>query len=381
MSKTYNYCRLCNSTDLKLFLEVQKTAGNISRMLKKEELGLVKATDLKVYKCCQCGFTQLNKTLADDFYDEYLMGTSFSPQMDDYQMSQASNFINRYHLQGKSIIEVGCGDGGYLEKLNQAGAKAVGIEPSKKFRDEALKKNLKVYLGYVSKQNPIPNGEYDAFVTRQVLEHVPEIHDFLQGIKKSIKKDSIGLIEVPSLEKAIKDKRFYDFFPDHLNYYSKQTLKLALEMNQFEVIEIVHGMHDEYNIAYVKNIDSNEVFNMQESMLDIITQINNLITKEKQFNRKIAIWGAGGKGISTMAAANVEGVSYVIDTDPHKQGLFTPVLHLPIHSPEILNIQPVDTILITALAYTNEILDQLNQINFKGDIFLLNENIIHLKKH
>ena len=74
-----------------------------------------------------------------------------------------------------------------------------------------------------------------------------------------------------------------------------------------------------------------------------------------------------------MAAANVEGVSYVIDTDPHKQGLFTPVLHLPIHSPEILNIQPVDTILITALAYTNEILDQLNQINFKGASFGIND--------
>jgi SAM-dependent methyltransferase len=377
-NKTYDYCRLCHNDELNLFFEIQNASGNISRMLKKDEIGMVKTIDLKIYKCSRCGFVQLNETLDDDFYNDYLMASSFSQQMNTYQKEQALTFVEKFNLKNKRIVDVGCGDGCYVGKLKEAGAIVVGVEPSLKFRNEALKDGHTVFAGYVSKSTPVPDGKYDAFVTRQVLEHVPDIHDFLQGIKISLNKDAVGLIEVPSLEKAIKDKRFFDFFPDHLNYFSKSTLKLALELNQFEVLDVFDGMNDEYNIAHIRNKES-ESFDMQKFMFSIVNQINDLVSLEKSEKREIAIWGAGGKGISTMTAAKIEGISYVIDTDEHKQNLYTPILHLPIYSPDILKIRPVDTILITALAYQNEIIQQLKDLKFEGKIYLLSELLIRVQ--
>ncbi len=377
-NKIYNYCRLCHNDKLNLFFEIHNASGNISRMLKMEELGLVKPVDLNVYKCSRCGFVQLNQTLDDDFYNDYLMATSFSKQMNDYQKEQAFSFVKKFNLKDKLVVDVGCGDGSYLEKLLEAETIVVGIEPSSKFRNEALKKGHTVFSGYVTESTPVPDGIYDAFVTRQVLEHVPEIHDFLQGIKKSIKIDSVGLIEVPSLEKALKDKRFFDFFPDHLNYFSKSTLKLALELNQFEVIDVFDGMNEEYIIAYVRN-KGNQTIDMQKYISSIVDQIYTLVKHEKENNREIAIWGAGGKGISTMAVAQIKGISFVIDTDTHKQNLFTPILHLPIYSPQILKSHPVDTILLTALAYKDEIIQQLKDLKFEGKIYLLNESLIRVQ--
>jgi len=377
-SKTYNYCRLCHNEELDLFFEIHNASGNISRMLRKDQLGLVKPIDLKVYKCSRCGFVQLNETLEDDFYDDYLMTSSFSQQMNKYQQDQASSFVKKFNLYTKKLVDVGCGDGCYIGKLKEAGADAVGIEPSEKFRNEALKKEHVAYPGYVSKSSPVPGGKYDGFVTRQVLEHVPDIHDFLQGIRASLNPGSFGLVEVPSLEKALKDKRFYDFFSDHLNYFSKPTLKLALEINQFEVLDVFDGMQDEYNIAYVRTRE-NDGLDMQSYLQSIVNQINTLVSKQKETNKKIAIWGAGGKGVSVMAVSKIEGISYVIDTDQHKQNLYTPVRHFPIYSPDILKTQPVDTILITALAYKDEIIRQLKEIEFKGEIYLLSENLIRVQ--
>ncbi|WP_163540404.1 methyltransferase domain-containing protein, partial [Klebsiella pneumoniae] len=80
-----------------------------------------------------------------------------------------------------------------------------------------------VEAGYVTADRRLADGPFDGFVTRQVLEHVPDINDFLIGIRRNLKPGAYGLIEVPSLEKALEDRRFYDFFPDHLNYFSLET--------------------------------------------------------------------------------------------------------------------------------------------------------------
>lgn len=371
----FDNCRLCFNNELIEFLTIPNSSSNISRMLKIEEIGLLKPIELKVYKCSQCGFVQLNETLEDDFYDDYLMTASHSKQMLAFQLEQAKDFVKRYNLKGKTVVDVGCGDGNFMIKLIEAEVNVAGIEPSSKFRKEALKKGLNVSEGYVTKATPIPGGPYDAFVTRQVFEHVPNLHDFLQGIKKSIKPGAAGLVEIPSLEKAIKDKRFYDFFADHLNYYSQDSLKLVLELNGFIVDEVTDGMYGEYNIAYVRSKPI-ENLEFKKSMESIVLKINDLIQNNIEKGKKTSIWGAGGKGVSTMAVANIKGIEYVVDSDLHKQGLYTPIQHFPIVSPDYLKKNPVDCIIVTALAYKNEILNQLKNLGFDGKIILLGEDLL-----
>ncbi len=374
-------CRLCLREGLRPLLELPHSAANISRMLDQREIGMIPAVTVSVHACPWYGFVQITDSLGSTFYDDYLMTASHSPQMQDYQASQASDFVDRYGLRGKRVVEVGCGDGAYLERLSAAGAWPSGIEPSTRFREFALRRNLPVFAGYVTVQSPIPESPYDGFVTRQVLEHVPDPHDFLQGIRRSLAPGAAGLVEVPSLEQALQYQRFYDFFPDHLNYFSMRTLRLALEMNGFAVDALERGMEDEYHVAFVRLDLSPENARLQEHTDRIVAEVRGFLCEERAAGRRVAVWGSGGKGIAAMAVARAEGIAYVVDSDPHKHGRFTPVTHFPIVPPQRLKTEPVDTVLVTALAYRSEILRELfGPLGFSGRVAVLGPHLEIVKR-
>jgi len=381
MTASPDRCRLCFREGLLPMLELPHSAGNISRMLRENELGMISPVTVSVRECRWCGFVQIPKTLGATFYDDYLMTTSHSPQMQEYQAAQAAEFVAGGRLEGKRVVEVGCGDGAYLERRSTAGARPSGIEPSARFRELALHRGFPVFAGYVTAQAPIPESPYDGFTTRQVLEHVPDPHDFLQGIRSSLASGAAGLVEVPSLEQALEGRRFYDFFPDHLNYFSMRTLRLVLEMNGFAVDALQRGMGGEYNVAFVHLEPRSTDAQLQEHTDGIVGEIREFLREEQRGGRRVAVWGSGGKGIAAMAIARAEGVVYVVDSDPHKQGRYTPVTHFPIVAPQRLREDPVDTVFVTALAYRDEILRQLaGPLGFSGKIVVLGPHLEVMKR-
>lgn len=370
-------CRLCHSEGTRVCLELKRMPRNIQRLLRKNELDADYSVSLRLRQCDRCGFVQLPPVLDSDYYDDYLMTTSHSLQMRDYQDDQAKDFVERFDLQGKHVNEMGCGDGNYLSHLTAAGAIASGIEPSEKFRKLAIGRGFDVESGYVTSGRRLHGGPFDGFVTRQVLEHVPDIHDFLTGIRDNLKEGAYGLIEVPSLEKALLDRRFYDFFPDHVNYFSQRTLRLSLELNGFEVLETKSGMFGEYNIAFVRLPAVEDLSQVQSTVNSLSLEIELFIAKTKSKGKKVAIWGAGGKGLSVMSAADVSLVDVLVDGDVHKQGLYSPLSHLLVQDPEILkNDSELGAVLITAMAYHKEILKQLREgYGFAGTIALLGHTL------
>ena len=354
---------------------------NIQRLFTEDTLSEDKAVSLDVYRCNSCDFVHLNDVLEDDYYDDYLMTTSHSHQMQSYQREQAADFISRFGLQGKRVKEMGCGDGSYLDHLRDAGAIVSGIEPSRRFRAFALEKGYDVEEGYVTSERDLSGGPFDGFVTRQVLEHVPDVNDFLTGIRRNLQPGAYGLIEVPSLEKALQDRRFYDFFPDHLNYFSLDTLRFACRLNGFDVIDAYHGMYGEYNIALVINRARDDFSPVQQCVENLSSDIREFIARNRAEGRLVAVWGAGAKGLSVLAAAEISDVDILVDGDPHKRGLITPVSHLQVREPDELRGHPHAAILITAMAYRHEIEKTLlEEYGFRGELAILAERLEIVRK-
>jgi SAM-dependent methyltransferase len=376
------FCRLCGSSNLSVCLTLEHASRSIQRLLTRNQLSHDQDITLEVYQCKDCGFVQLTKTMEPDYYDEYVMTTSHSPQMKAFQNAQAFDFVNQYNLVGKRVIEIGCGDGNYLEYLQDAGATVFGIEPSRPFREIAQERGFDVISGYVGRRDPLVGDPYDAFVTRQVLEHVPDPNDFLQGIRQGLSAQGVGLVEVPSLEQAMEYGRFYDFFADHLNYFSSTTLRHALERNGFDVLHVSRGMNGEYNVAVVQRAPDYDFIGLQHTLHASVQDLRDYVNICQHEGKRVAIWGSGGKGITVMAVAQVKGVAYVVDSDPYKQGYFTPVSHIPIVAPERLLSDPVDTVIITALAYRDEIMTQLRQVlGFQGEVAVLGSQLHGLERN
>jgi SAM-dependent methyltransferase len=365
-------CRLCGAQARAPFLRLERAPANISRLLRREELARDRAIALPVWRCEACGFVQIDPVLSDTYYDDYLMTVSHSAQMRQYQREQAEDFVNRFGLRGKAVIEVGCGDGNYLEYLREAGAVASGTEPSARFRQLAVERGFTVHPGYVGAATPPPGGPYAGFATRQVLEHVPDPRDFLLGIRKALEPGAAALVEVPSLEQAMEGHRFYDFFSDHLNYFTARTLRLALERAGFEVVSTSRGMNGEFNVALGRVAADFEFVDFDAKVAALLNQLREWVEGCRARGLKVAAWGAGGKGIAAMAAAELKDIAYVVDGDPHKQGLHTPASGFPVVPPQRILEEPPGAVLLTALAYRDEILRELRgPLNFRGPVALL----------
>lgn len=367
----FNECRICGSIKWSLCLDLPRSTRNISKLLKDTELDNDHPINLKVYKCETCSFVQLDQTLEDDFYDDYVMTVSHSELMNNFQLEQARYFVETFKLENARIIEIGCGDRNFLTHLKRFAPNSIGLEPSMTFRHLAIEKGHQVLSDYVSIHSDLTGSPYDGFVTREVLEHVVDPNEFLRSIRRSLADNAIGLVEVPCLEKALRQNRFYDFFADHLNYFSLSTLKFVLEKNGFKVLELMHGMNDEFNVAIVQKAASNEFESMQQSVDSVCSSIKREIAKVQG---KTAVYGSGAKGLTILSNASItiNEIDYVMDSDPHKQGLFTPVSHLPVISPDILFNDSPDLIIITAMAYKDEIVDKLRTYyHYKGKLMVL----------
>ncbi len=181
-------CRLCNSKIFKDVLCLPRVSRNTLNMLEEPQFKYEAAPiSIQVLECKNCGLVQTVQVLDDEHYTDSFWSASHIKQMANHQKQQATNFVIKYGLQGKRIIDIGCGDGNYLDFIRQAGALAFGVEPAIKEAAIAAKEhNLTVFTCFVNRHFPAPQGPYDAFVARQVLEHIPDINDFLQGVRQSL---------------------------------------------------------------------------------------------------------------------------------------------------------------------------------------------------
>jgi cyclopropane fatty-acyl-phospholipid synthase-like methyltransferase len=210
-------CRLCGSAANAVALKLSGMPRWNHRLLEESEVATDRAVDLEIHRCGSCGFVSLPLQLQDDYYDDYVNAPSQSPQMQQFQRAQAHDFVERFGLRGKSVLEVGCGDGFFLDMLRAEGVECTGIEPSEAQRAIALARELRVEGGLLTADRRLPTGPFDAFATRQVFEHVPDPAAFLAAIRANLKPQAVGLVEVPNLDALIDESRFFDFIPEHLN--------------------------------------------------------------------------------------------------------------------------------------------------------------------
>jgi SAM-dependent methyltransferase len=377
------FCRICENEFFEEKLYFPKSPRNIERLLSREFLAQDTPVGLKVFQCKTCGHVQLLNQLQDDYYEEYLMTHSHVKKMLNFQKNQAQHFVDFFSLGGKRIFEAGSGDGQFSLILKELGCQVISNEPSAVARKACREKGLETIDGYVSAGSLSDlNGTFDAVIARQVLEHVPLPNDFMQGVKNLLKPDGVCLIEVPSLEQSIEQYRFFDFFPDHLSYFSSGSLTHLFSRNCFELVRLNRVMDGEYNEIWGRNKKNPDLMPLQEAADRISLSFKTFLDHETKSGRRVAIWGAGAKGVLTLSMVDVNPVAYLIDLDPVKEGRFIPVSHLQVSNPRRLLSEPVDTVIITAMAYKDEIISDLkNQYSFKGKIaFLSGGEIITLSE-
>ena len=363
----------------------------------KEELGEEKGITLRLHQCEACGLVQFDcEPVA--YYKDVIRSGGFSTTMVNLRKSQYRHFIDTYHLEGKKLIEAGCGQGEFLAVLSEFPVKAYGIENRDNLVDLAKEKGLKVWKQFaedgqiLAPADGSAKGPYDGFLSFNFLEHQPKPVSMLRCIAENLTEDGVGLITVPSLEYILQYDGYYELIRDHLAYYTFDTLRYAVEAAGFEVLEEEMINRDTLSVivrkrkqAHGKRIHEKKaekvlVSGLIESQDTIGREMNELIRGLKDQGKTLAVWGASHQGFTLASTTEIGAFAqYIIDSAPFKQGKYAPASHLLIVPPDHYHSDPVDAILIVAPGYTEEIAGTIKE-KFGQNIDILALKSNHLER-
>jgi len=366
-------CRICNSTNLTTIFESETCPKSSHKYAKDKQEAENSLTNIKVLRCTNCNTVQLDTDFTEEYSEDYQRNTAFS--------KSALEFINRNineysdsltNLKDKKIVEIGCGDGSFLKFLQDKGAKVTGFEPSGIAAGLAREKGLNILNTYFNKETIKDMDLFDGFVIRYVLEHIPNPNEFLKTIHSVCEDGAIGLIELPNYEKMNSEKRYFEFFREHVVYYSGDTLAQVLNNNGFELLKYYTVLNDEYLVAIVKRIDTAKRSKYFTNAFNTINKyLKKMIDDVTKNDEKVAFWGASGGGVSLINYANISPVKVdcIFDSDPNKWNRYTFGTAMKICEPTKEAISKINSIIILSPTYEKEISSALrDKFNFDGRI-------------
>ncbi|PIT88190.1 MAG: methyltransferase [Candidatus Magasanikbacteria bacterium CG10_big_fil_rev_8_21_14_0_10_36_32] len=365
---TVDKCRVCGQ---KLFEQPLLRYGNMPMAAQclpdEQSLKNDRGINLEIYQCSGCGLVQLNSESVP-YYKEVIRATIFSSEMKEFRMKQFTNFVEKYSLQNKKIIEIGSGRGENLFIMSQCGVNVFGIEYSADSVEQCVKNGLNVSKGFVENSNyVISDAPFDAFFSLSFIEHLPELNQVLQGIRNNLTDDAVGIVEVPNFDMILRSKLFSEFTRDHLFYFTKETFISTLEMNGFETVECGEVWHDYIISAVVKPIKN---FQTKPTVVKKIEKVdlssfynhqsklrNETEKYISQFQKgKVAVWGAGHQALAVISMLGLgDKIKYVVDSAVFKQDKYTPATHIPIVAPDMLHLDPMEAVIVIAGSYSEEV--------------------------
>ena len=372
-------CPICRTHSAELFLRRDTVPVHQNVLFEKREQALNIARGmLSIVICYHCGFVfnvDFDGSLLS--YDEKYENTqSYSPVFEKYLDDSIDYLVNKKGAKNCRIIEVGCGKGYFLRKLvEQGGNSGIGFDPSYIGPLELLDGKLRFNRGFYDEGSV--DLVADIIICRHVIEHIANPLDMLGTIRLALANSPQAQVffETPDVEWILKNQVVWDFFYEHCSYFSRPSIRLAFEKSGFLIDEIKNIFGGQYfwvearpisepNILALKDVEplTRLAKDFEKANNKLVARWRAQLIKIKQ-NGKIAVWGAGAKGVTfaNLFDPKQEMISCIIDVNPQKQNKYLPGTGHPIVNYEELIQRDIRTIIILNPNYRPEIEDLLKK--------------------
>jgi SAM-dependent methyltransferase len=397
-------CRLCGQVLRHGFVDLGMSPPCESyRTL--EQLNQVEAFyPLRVYVCAHCLLVQLEAYVSPDaIFTEYAYFSSYSDSWLKHASAYVDMISTRLGLNARSqVVEVASNDGYLLQYFQPKGIPALGIEPAANVAKVAVEKGVPTrveFFGEEYARRLVDEGtQADLIVGNNVLAQVPDLRDFVKGLKILLKPCGVITLEFPHLVRLVEEQQLDTIYHEHFSYFSMLSVKRCFEMHGLKVFDVeelpthggslrVYGAHVEdhskpvgeavtelVNREMQKGLDRLEYYSRFEAsarrtkhtLLDFLIQA-------KREGKSIAGYGAPGKGNTLLNYCGIrtDFLDYTVDRNPYKQGRFLPGTHIPIHHPDRIRETRPDYVLILPWNLKDEIVNQLSYIRAWGGRFVV----------
>ncbi len=403
-SETRFACRFCGAGEWTTFVDLGMSPLCQTHVERRDLGAMERFFPLHARVCHSCFLVQLDEFVAPaDIFSEYAYFSSYADTWVDHSRRYAESMQERLGLNRSSlVIEIASNDGYLLQHFVSAQVPVLGIEPAANVAEVARAKGVRTDVSFHGSANAAriaaEYGRADLVLGNNVLAHVPDLNDFVAGMKVLMKPDGVLTMEFPHLERLMEQNQFDTIYHEHFSYFSFITVEkvfAAHGLTLFDVEELpthggsirIFGRHVEHASKPVgrrvtemrarelrrgfDNIDTYRHFDaeVRATKRDILEFLIGL----KRSGRTIAGYGAPGKGNTLLNYCGIrtDFLDYTVDRNPYKQGKYTPGTHIPILAPERIRETKPDYLFILPWNLRDEIMSQMSFVRDWGGQFIV----------
>ena len=395
-------CRFCEAPLTQQFVDLG-AMPLANAYLTADQLELPEPSyPLAVFVCSECWLVQADAVVPpEDIFSHYAYFSSYS----DGWVAHARRFAvmarRRFGLTAASqVVEVASNDGYLLRHFVEMGIPALGIEPAGNVAEAARAAGVPTetrFFGREAAADLVARGHAaDLVIGNNVLAHVPDINDFVGGLCAVLKPDGIVSVEFPHLLRLIENVQFDTIYHEHFYYLSLLAVEKVFAAHGLEVFDVeelpTHGGSLRIlacrtganapapgpGLAKVRageaaaGLDKAETYAaFQSRVAPIKDGLLAFLDEARRSGKTVAAYGAAAKGntLLNFCGIGTDLIAYVVDRNPHKQGLFLPGSRLPIHAPDKMQETRPDYVLILPWNIKDEVVAANGGIGAWGSRF------------
>ena len=359
---------------------------------------------LPVWVCDVCFLVQIEEYVSrEEIFEEYAYFSSYSDSWLDHCRRYVDQMIPQLQLKATSrVVEVASNDGYLLQYFVARGIPVLGIEPAANVAKVAVDKGVPTlvkFFGRATAREMASNGQRaDLLLGNNVLAQVPDLNDFVGGLKILLGPGGTTTIEFPHLERLIAEIQFDTIYHEHFSYfslYAAERIFAAHGLALFDVEELpTHGGSLRIYARHAEETDRpltprlldlrarelaagvntlSYYASFEEQVRETKRQLLDFLIGAKRHGKRIVGYGAPGKGNTLLNYCGIrtDFLDFTVDRSPHKQGKFLPGTRIPIHHPDRLRDAKPDYVLILPWNLREEIIDQLGYVREWGGRFVV----------
>ena len=359
---------------------------------------------LHAYVCEKCFLVQLDEYVGPEaIFNEYAYFSSYSDSWVEHAKNYTDMIVARLGLDQRSrVVELASNDGYLLQHFVRKGIPCLGIEPAANVARVAEEKGVSTLVRFfgqtTARELARQEKNADLIVGNNVLAQVPDLNDFVAGVKILLKSQGVVTMEFPHLMRLMEGNQFDTIYHEHFSYFSFLTVEKVFAshgLTLFDVEEIpthggslrIYGRHSEdtskpvcARVTELRSREKSEGFTQLELYSTFTAKVKEtkgkllefLIATKRQ-GETIAGYGAPGKGNTLLNYCGIrtDFLDYTVDRNSYKQGKFLPGTHIPIYHPDRIQETKPDFILILPWNFKDEIMKQLSYVRGWGGKFVV----------
>jgi SAM-dependent methyltransferase len=326
--------------------------------------------------CRACGFiSNVDFDPALNEYSENCEETQgFSPHFRAWLHKLAEDFVRRYDLHGKDVLEIGCGKGEFLALVCEIGEnRGVGIDPA--YVHGRLETAAAERLHFITELYSEDYGHLagDALVCRHTLEHIGPVAEFVRTVRRSLgdREDVIVFFELPETLRVLREVAFWDIYYEHCSYFTPGSLARLFRREGFDPIDLRLDFDDQYILIDARPGDGQTpLLPLEDDLSETArfvdrfrhefrkreAELRALIEANRERGGRSVIWGAGSKGVAFLTTLEIsDEIEYAVDVNPFKHGMYMAGTGQEIVPAPFLRDYKPDLVLVMNPVYRDEI--------------------------